>query len=256
MKKIIFALCFIFIFASKAHAQNPQNTFSPDIPEEKVYVAKVIKIHEEGENTYANSKNPYQVVTVQITSKEKKGERIKIEHGKLFTVSNDLLVKKNEKVVVLEFERPDGSSEYTIVEKYRLDKIIALIFSFIFLVLALSKFKGLGSILGLGLSLIVIVKWIVPQILEGKDPLTITLIGCSVIMCSTIFLAHGFSKKTLTAFGSIVITFLITGLLSYLFVSLAKISGLGSDDAYSLQFGLGDTINLKGLFLSGMIIGT
>lgn len=75
-------------------------------------------------------------------------------------------------------------------------------------------------------------------------------------MCSTIFLAHGFSKKTLTAFGSIVITFLITGLLSYLFVSLAKISGLGSDDAYSLQFGLGDTINLKGLFLSGMIIGT
>lgn len=255
MKWIIVCISFLFLFPKATHAQNPVNTFSPETPQENVYVAKVKEIHEEGENIYGSSSNPYQVVTVEIVSKEKNGEKIKIEHGKLFTVDKELLVKKGEKVVVLSFLRPDGSEEFTIVEKYRLDRLLALTLSFIFLVLALSRLRGLGSIIGLGISILVIVKWIVPQILSGKDPLTVTLIGCSVIMCSTIFLAHGFSKKTFTAFASIVITFIVTGFLSFFFVAFTKLSGLGSDDAYSLQFGLGELINFKGLFLSGIIIG-
>lgn len=258
MKVFLFILLvpIFLIFSSPVLAQNPTNSFSPETPQEKVYVGKIEQIHEEGENTYGNTKNPYQIVTVTITSKNKKGEKIKIDHGKLFTVDKELLVRKGEKVVLLSFLRPDGSEEFTIVEKYRLDRLLAITLSFIFLVLALSRLQGLGSIIGLGISILVIVKWIVPQILEGRDPLTTTLMGCVVIMCSTIFLAHGLSKKTATAFGAIVITFVVTGLLSYFFVEFSKLSGLGSDDAYSLQFGLGDLINFKGLFLSGVIIGT
>jgi len=257
MKKYFLVLLFFcFAYPSSVFAQMQPNVTSTDMPQEKAYVGRVTNIINEGTNTYGAISNPYQNLEITILSKEKKGQKIEIEHGKLFTLKEDLIVKENEKVVLLAFQRPDGSTEYAITEKYRLDKLIALTLSFFFLILGLAKFKGLGSILGLIISFFVIIKWIVPQILAGNDPLTATLLGCGVIMASTIFLAHGFNRKTIVAFGAIIITFFITGFLSLLFVSMAKISGLGSDDAYSLQLGLGGIVNFKGLFLSGMIIGT
>lgn len=256
MKRYLLVLFLAFLaFPSYAFSQERPDVTSSDMPQETVYVGKVTNIISEGSQTYGTVTNPYQNLEVTILSKEKKGEKITIEHGKLFTLKEDLIVKENEKVVLLAFQRPDGSLEYTIAEKYRLDKLIALVLSFFFLVVGLAKFKGLGSILGLAVSFFVIIKWIVPQILAGNDPLTTTLLGCGVIMAATIFLAHGFSKKTLVSFASIILTFFITGILSLFFVSMAKISGLGSDDAYSLQLGLGGIVNFKGLFLSGMIIG-
>ncbi len=87
------------------------NVTSSDMPQEKAYVGKVTNIINEGTNTYGAISNPYQNLEITILSKEKKGQKIRIEHGKLFTLKEDLLVKENEKVVLLDFQRPDGSTE-------------------------------------------------------------------------------------------------------------------------------------------------
>ena len=103
-------------------------------------------------------------------------------------------------------------------------------------------------------SVLVILQFIVPQILQGQDPLLVSIAGSLAIMLLTIYLAHGISKRTTVALGATAIALLITGVLSYFFVNITDLTGVGSEDAYLLQFGPA-SINLKGLLLGGIIIG-
>ena len=104
-------------------------------------------------------------------------------------------------------------------------------------------------------SFVILVGFIVPQILKGYDPLLITIIGSSVILFLTIFLAHGVSKKTTSALISTIISLTITGILAIVYVKMVNLTGLGDENNYMLQIGNVD-INAQGLLLSGIIIGS
>jgi uncharacterized membrane protein len=145
--------------------------------------------------------------------------------------------------------------QYVISDKYRLDQITTIVIVFFVAIILLSGYQGIGSILGMIFSLMVIAKFIVPLILSGHDPLFISIVGCLIIMIATIYLAHGYSNKTTIALVSTFLTLSLTGILATLFVHMTNLSGLGSDDAYSLKLGLAP-INLRGLLLGGILIGT
>jgi uncharacterized membrane protein len=106
------------------------------------------------------------------------------------------------------------------------------------------------------ISLLVILLFIVPNILKGTDPLTVTLIGSSIILVLTTYLAHGVSKKTTIALFSTLVSLGLTAFFAIFAISLTKITGLGNEDFYTLQLGPTSIINIQGLFLSAIIIGT
>jgi uncharacterized membrane protein len=116
--------------------------------------------------------------------------------------------------------------------------------------------RGIGSIVGMLMSLAVIFFFIVPQIMQGSNPLLISIIGSLFIMVTTIYLAHGVSQQTTIAIISTFVSLIITIVISILFVDLIKLSGTGSEDIYSLVQGFKGTINFQGLLLGGIIIGT
>lgn len=158
-------------------------------------------------------------------------------------------------VVLSKFENPGTEARYIIADKYRLNMLIWMAAGFFILVLAVSGKKSFGALLGLIFSLLVIVKFIVPQILAGQDPLFISIAGALVILFATLYLAHGLTRQTTIALISTFITLVITGILSVLAVNISHLTGMGSEEAYSLQLGLTTTINLQGLLLGGIIIG-
>jgi uncharacterized membrane protein len=59
------------------------------------------------------------------------------------------------------------------------------------LVIALARTKGARALLGLALSLLVVVQFMVPAILEGSSPLLVALVGSLAVMLLTVLLAHG-----------------------------------------------------------------
>lgn len=256
--KLFFISIFValFLFVGNVQAQNnPENQFNPETPKETLYKAKVLEVVDEGEMGAGEFKSKYQDLRLEVLDGPNKGKVIALTHGNLVTLNESMLVKKDDKVVLLEFSRPDGSTEYIVTDKYRLDSLIYISIAFVLTVLAIARWKGIGSLIGLGISFVVIIKFIIPQILDGADPLFITIVGASAIMISTLYLAHGFSKKTSIALLSTMLTFIFIGILSVIFVGLARVTGLGSDDAYSLQYGFTNSINFKGLFLGGILIG-
>lgn len=243
-----FLFLFLFIAPTFLFAQSTQ-------PKEELFKAQVIKILATGEQYVDEQhKNPYQTVQVTILDGSEKGKTLTIKHGEQSTIRENQKVAVGEKVVILKLPTPKGD-QYQIVDKYRLDALLPIVGIFFLLVLLLSRLKGLGSIVGLGVSLLVIIQFIVPQILAGHDPLVISILGSLCIMSVTIYLAHGFSRKTHIALVSTALSLILTGSLAYLFVDIVSLSGLGSDDAFSLQYGQTGNINLKGLLLGGIIIG-
>ena len=247
---IVFLVIFsFFVYPPLATAQTFQE------PKETFYKAEVTKIVSEGETFIEDDKKlPYQNVQVKILDGDKKGQELTIEYGKVSTIREDQKVLVGEKIVLLQLPTPSGI-QYQIIDRYRLDALFPILIFFFILILILSRLKGLGALVGLVVSIAVIMLFIVPQILKGSDPLLISIVGALIIMTTTIYLAHGFSRKTHIALLATFISLVLTGVLAYLFVEIVHLTGLGNDDANSLRFGVTEHINFRGLLLGGIIIG-
>jgi uncharacterized membrane protein len=256
---VLLSIPLFLFFTPLVHAEEPllyesEVSIIQQVQKEEFYRAKVVEILREGKRNLGGYQNPYQVVKLKFINGSAKDEEVTFEHGEQGGLTSDKLVSEGEEVVVVKIPNEEGAV-YQIIDKYRLPNLAYLIGFFFFVIILLSKWKGVGSIAGMILSLLIITYFIVPQIIKGADPLLISIIGSSAILISTMYLAHGFNKRTSIAIGGIVISLILTGILAVLFVHVSKLTGVANEDAAALQFGELSSINFKGLLLGGIIIG-
>lgn len=228
---------------------------SPVAPADTHHRARVTEILEEGVRDTNGMSVPYQTVLVRFTGGALSGREVTVQHGSVFTIRKDQFVRPGQYVVVLQTTDEEGAPAFQIIDTYRLDTLLPFLAVFIVLVLLLSRWRGLGAIAGMAISLLVIAGFIVPQILAGGDPLLISITGGIIIMITTIYLAHGFSVQTTLALIATSITLILTGLMSVWLVNVLNLSGLGSEDAYSLKLSQFGNINFRGLLMGGILIG-
>jgi len=256
MRKIIISLSlflipFTFIFATNAFAQSPS---TENKPEENYYKAEVIKIINTENKGKGDLGNFTQTLQVKFLNGALEGQTKEAENSGNLKFSEEKKVNVGEKVIILEVIQGDRLN-YSVWDKYRLGFIFIIIIGFFSLIIIFAGLKGVGSIIGMATSFLILVGFIVPQILNGYNPLIITILGSSAILLITIFLAHGVSKKTGVALTSTVIALTITGILAFVIVKFMNLTGLGNEENYMLQIANVD-INAQGLLLSGIIIGS
>jgi uncharacterized membrane protein len=102
---------------------------------------------------------------------------------------------------------------------------------------------------------VVIVGFIVPQILEGRDPVLVAVVGSVVMMGTSLYLVYGWTPKTHVATVGLLLSLVLTGVLSMWFVGWARLSGFGAEEAGFLQVA-GVRLDTQGLLLAGIIVGT
>lgn len=147
-----------------------------------------------------------------------------------------------------------GETQYTFDDLQRGRPLLALVAIFMIVVIALSRWRGLAALAALGVTVLVLTQFILPAILEGSDPLAVSIVGAAVIMFAALYMSHGLSVTTTSAVLGTLASLAITGILALVFVEMAKFTGLGSEEAAVLQISA-DQINLNGLLLGGVIIG-
>jgi uncharacterized membrane protein len=131
--------------------------------------------------------------------------------------------------------------------------LVALGAIFVALVLVTARLKGLRALLGLVVSLLVIVLFIVPAILDGESPGSVALVGSLAVMFATIVLAHGIGPKTIAACLGTAAALVLTLVLADVFVDAAHLSGLSSEEAVYLNASV-SSVSVRGLLLAGMVI--
>jgi uncharacterized membrane protein len=265
MVKNIFCVTIFVLFSaiiapvSFAQTPTPKPTALPKAPPAPVTTyetAKVLAVLSQGTKNVEGVTHPYQKLQIQILDGADKGQTVTLMYGDLVTISPAQIVSQGQTVVLLKSTSPQQKSTFQIVDNYRLTNLYPIAILFVIIAVAVTWLKGLGAIVGLGISLFVIIAFIVPQILAGQDPLLASIVGSMFIMVATMYLAHGFSQKTNIALISTSLSLILTGLLSYVAVHITFLNGLGSEDAASLQFGSTGNINFQGLLLGGIIIGS
>lgn len=243
----------ILLFPQSAHAQN-QNALTQEVYMKALIEKVVDQSTTIGDGGYTTIT---QTLLVKLLGKPDLNKEITIKQDSDARLSAFTTYHQGQTVIVDKSVGPDGNSHYSISDVYRIPEIIILILFFIIITIIFAGKKGVGAILGLFLSLGVIIFYIVPQILFAKgDPLTVSIIGSFIILFATTFLAHGFSKQTAIAVGSTFLALIAAYLLSLFFVTIAHLTGLGTEDSYLLEIAPNVSINPQGIFLGGIIIGT
>lgn len=150
---------------------------------------------------------------------------------------------------------PDPSqAPYGFVDFERGTPLLLLALGFLVLVAALGRRVGVLSLLGVGVGLVLVTKFVVPAILEGSSPFAVALVGSFAAMFVTIVLVYGVGAKSLAALLGTAGSLLLTALLATAFTSAAHLTGRASEDATLLQ-SLGEgRISLAGLVLAGILI--
>lgn len=148
---------------------------------------------------------------------------------------------------------PEGDREYFISDFRRLPVLGVLLALFVAAVLAVGRWHGLRSLLGLALSLLVVVQFIVPAILAGRSPPLVALVGAVAIMILTLYLTHGLNEMTTSAAVGTSLSLVVTVGLAMAFTSLGKITGFASEQAVFARFAV-EGLDLRGLVLAGLII--
>ena len=151
--------------------------------------------------------------------------------------------------------RPDGVLTVYFVDFVRVTPLLWLTVIFAAAILTISRWKGFRSLLSMAFSLLIIIRFIIPHILSGADPLRVSIIGSCILLGVTLYLTYGWNLKTHAAVISMFFVLLITGLLAGLFVAFTRLTGSGDENSLFLLQLLNTQINLRGLLLGGMIIG-
>jgi uncharacterized membrane protein len=133
--------------------------------------------------------------------------------------------------------------------------LYVLLSMFAVVVVALAGWQGLRSLIGLGVSLLVVVAWIVPAILSGRPPLATALIGGVAVMLATTAITHGFGLKSAAAMLGATATLVLIVAMGVFAVHLAHITGFSSDEANILDARAKGEISIQGLVLAGIVVG-
>lgn len=163
-------------------------------------------------------------------------------------------LREGEQVVVVKVMRGD-EAEFYIAEKYRLPSVLLLFAGFTLLILLTAGWKGISSLVGLSFSLLVIVEFMIPKIVAGWSPVWVSLLSGFAILFVSLYMAHGFKKRTTIALVGTLITLVFSAVASIAIASFTKLFGMGSDESISLLQGQLQGLNLRGLYLAGIIIG-
>jgi len=217
--------------------------------------ARVTQIIEDGEIDLGGTVQRYQIARVELLEGEYRGIVMEMDYGKRQILSNAAYLETGDTVLVTVGSRPDGVLTVYFVDFVRANSLFWLTAIFVAVILIISRWKGLRSLLSLGFSLLVIIGYIIPHILAGEDPLRVSIIGSVILLGVTLYLTYGWSLKTHAAVTSMIFVLLITGTLAGLFVFFTRLTGSGDENALFLIQMLNTQINLRGLLLGGMIIG-
>ena len=192
----------------------------------------------------------FQVIKVEILDEP--------ERGKILTLENDFLnLKAGDVFYLTHTTNPvDATDHYAVSEPYRLPQLAFLLFLFIALVLIFGGKQGLRGLLSLGGSLFFIAFLLLPGILRGYPPVLVAVGVSSLIVLIGSYVTHGFSKMTSTAVVGMIVTVSLTGILAYVSIPFAHLSGFVGEETTYLNLNTGGTINLAGLLIGAILIGT
>ena len=249
MKKLFFILLLIFTLASNiSFAQEGEMIQDKS----EVVKAEVLEVLNQTEGNIPGTDiggGVYQTISIKILEGDQKGD--------IVTIENDyIMLEKGDKFFLYHsIDGLDGREVYSVRDVDRRSVVIFFVALFIAVVLFFSGKQGVRSLLGLAGSFLVILYVLIPALLNGYPPMLTSILVATIILFFAIYFTHGFNRVSTVAFTGTVLAVVLTGVLAYLGVTLAHLTGFASEEAFYLNLNTRGTLDFTGLLLGGIMIG-
>ena len=163
-------------------------------------------------------------------------------------------ISPGDEILLSYVEEAPPTERYAFQDFDRTQPLLLLLTLFVLGVLVLSRWRGVGSLASLALSLALLVTFTLPALMEGRSPLVVAIVTASAIMCATLYLSHGFSTRTSIAMAGTLLSLVFIGLLGSLFTRLGQFTGLGDEGSRYIAT-INTQVDVGGLLLAGLVIG-
>lgn len=226
------------------------------------YQAKVVEVKEEPivDTNLLNQGFPevFQVVRLKILDGKFQGQYFTIDHINMGNEAYDIWVEQGDKVILFAELTEDSTDIVNIYisDFVRWPFLRNLTILFIFLLIIIGKWQGVKSLIGLGVTALSVVYFLLPMMLKGYSPIILAILVCVFSSIVTIIIVAGFSLKSLTAILGTLSGVLIAGILSFMIGNIVKLTGLSAQEAQMLIYiPQGVEFDFRGLLFAGIIIG-
>ncbi|MFE6620561.1 YibE/F family protein [Streptomyces sp. NPDC057740] len=162
---------------------------------------------------------------------------------------------EGQEVVVAYEPSAPKDLQYSVTDVNRKFPMALLAGIFALAVVVVGRMRGVMALVALAISFLVLTFFILPAILQGSNPLVVAVVGASAIMLIALYMCHGLSARTSVAVLGTLLSLLLIGLLGSGFIDWAALTG-NTDDNTGLIHGLYPSIDMSGLLLAGVIIGS
>lgn len=250
MKSKIIIILFLCLFM-------PGPAGAEEIKKDEIFTARVLEVINQEEKTaedgsiFIQQRLKLAGLTGEYKNKEFEFDGI----GDIDVLSKHVFAA-GDKVTVAASYGPEGEVNFYVTDFVRTDSLWLLAILFLAALFLVGRFKGLRSLLSLLITFVVILKYIIPQILSGANPLWTTAFGSGLILLAIIYITEGFCARAHLSTLSIFISLTLTVALADIFIALARLTGVTGEEVLFLSNIPGVSLNLQGLLLAGTIIGT
>lgn len=188
---------------------------------------------------------------LDITSGANEGKQTQLVfHG----VTGDPTLEVDQEVLLSEATNPDGSLTYSFADYERGGELWIWAAIVAIIIVGFGAWQGLRALLGLAYSLAVVFFFLLPALLQGHNPIVVTLLACSIIVLIAVPMVHGVNWKAAAAMGGSLLALGVTALLAWAMIGTTHLQGLSSEDNLKLVLYL-PTVSVIGVLMAGFIIG-
>ncbi|MCT4612802.1 MAG: YibE/F family protein [Clostridia bacterium] len=214
----------------------------------KVINTKELPVSEYEEGLYKNEE-----LEILVLSGPIKGEKIYVGNNIDLNLPYDFFFDKGEKAVIYaEYDLIKGQYQaFYIQDRLREDGALMMTAVFLILLIVIGGIKGFKSIITLALTILIVMKGILPAILAGYNPIWVSIISSIIIIIMTLAILDWFNVKTISAMIGTSLGVALAGLISVIVGNYMHLTGLGLNEATML---VGHTFDFKALLFASIII--
>ena len=238
-----FLLLLIMFFATLGNVFAEEGTILPS----EIGIVKNVEYVDIEENSVAQTK---QQAEVQL----KNGDMVLVDNILTGNPYYDIKLKKGNKVILHVEDEGDGLV-FSIEDIQRANVLGWLSILFCGLLIYVGKKKGFASLISIIVTCFLIFNLLSPMIIAGVNPVFGTVFICLISTAVTMYLVGGFNKKSTSATLGCVISLVIAGLLSFITVKTASLTGFSSEHTMFL-YSAHPELDFVAIIISTMMLAT
>jgi len=196
-----------------------------------------------------------QMVKAEFTRGPEKGKVVELENFYYpYEDPFSIEVQENMNIIIVAYEEQGDISYY--VQDFARDRgVLYLLIIGVTLILLVGRIKGLKTLAALGFTGFLLFYYLLPQLLEGRNPVFLSILVASMVIIFSLVLIAGFNLKSLSAIIGTITGVVFAGLLTLWIGDVCHLTGFNTDEAQMLYY-MDYNFDVRGILFAGIIIGS